>query len=75
LSVCRPLILHRKPKLGRTKPSTGLFAGCVLDIAALDKNAYLKTQAAASKNLKTSSSKIIAFTKTEKLSDSNYGTT
>jgi len=58
-SVCRPLILHRKPKLGRTKPSPGPYAGRVLDIAALDKNEYIKTQTAASKNLKTSSSEIM----------------
>ena len=36
LSVCRLLILQHKPKLGRTKPSTGLkhHASRGLDVAA-----------------------------------------
>jgi len=33
LSVYRTLILQRKPKLGRTKPSTGPHAGRGLDAA------------------------------------------
>jgi len=36
LSVYRILLLQRKPKLGRTKPSTGPHAGRGLDIVGLD---------------------------------------
>jgi len=35
LSVYGILLLQRKPKLGRTKPSTGPHAGRGLDIAGL----------------------------------------
>ena len=35
LSVCRILLLQRKPQLGRTKPSTGPHTGLGLDIADL----------------------------------------
>jgi len=34
--ICRILLLQRKPKLGRMKPSTGPHAARGLDIAALE---------------------------------------
>jgi len=37
LSVCRTLLLQRKPKLGHTQPLTGPHAARELDIAGLKR--------------------------------------